>query len=196
MTARPMPSLLRAMPGPLVPVMPSEPPNAGADGRADGRDLVLGLEGLDAEALEGCQLVQDVAGGRDRVAAVEQRPAGELAGGEEAEGRGLVAGDVAVEAGRQLGLRHVVVLREGFRGLAVVVAGLERRDVGLGDLGVAVAEALFDVLDRSCPAAGCTSRTSGRGRTCSWSGRSPGRRGRCPCRARAFSVPTGTSKTR
>ena len=110
MTARPMPSLLRAMPGPLVPVMPMAAAEGRADGRADGRDLVLGLEGLDAEALEARQLVQDVAGRRDRVAAVEQRPARELAGGEEAQRRRLVAGDVAVEAGLQLRLRHVVVL--------------------------------------------------------------------------------------
>ncbi len=78
MTARPMASLLSAMPGPLVPVMPSAAAERGADGGADGGDLVLGLEGAHAEALEARQLVQDVAGGRDRVAAVEQRPAGEL----------------------------------------------------------------------------------------------------------------------
>ena len=44
-----------------------------ADRRADGRDLVLGLEGPDPEVLVARQLVEDVRGGRDRVGAVEQR---------------------------------------------------------------------------------------------------------------------------
>src|SRR5262249_39818222 len=81
-----------------------------ADGRADGGNLVLSLEGLDAEPLERGKLVQDGAGRRNRVAAVEEGPAGELTGGQEAQRGELVAGDVAVEAGGESGLRHVVVL--------------------------------------------------------------------------------------
>ena len=57
------------------------------DRRADRRDLVLGLERLDAEGLVPGQLVQDVARRRDRVRAVEQRAVGELARGEEARAR-------------------------------------------------------------------------------------------------------------
>src|SRR3989304_4461376 len=53
----------------------------------------------------------------------------------------------AGDAGGELPLGHVVVLGEHLRRLAVVVAGLERKDVGLGDLRVA-AEALLDELDR------------------------------------------------
>ena len=51
MTARPIASDLRAMPGPVVAGHAHRAAEAGADGRADGRDLVLGLEGLDAEVL-------------------------------------------------------------------------------------------------------------------------------------------------
>ena len=57
---------------------------AGADRRADGRDLVLGLERLDAEVLVARELVEDVRGGRDRVGAVEQVATRELRGGDEA----------------------------------------------------------------------------------------------------------------
>ena len=46
-----------------------------AEGRADAGDLVLGLEGGDAEALVLAQLVQDVGGRGDRVGAEEQRQA-------------------------------------------------------------------------------------------------------------------------
>src|SRR5262249_28071131 len=49
-----------------------------ADRRTDGRDLIFRLEGLDAEALHRCQLVEDVARRRNRVAAVEERAAGQL----------------------------------------------------------------------------------------------------------------------
>src|SRR4029434_5604606 len=78
-TARPMPSLLSAIPGPLAAVVPIGPANdvphgeatarareidtgtarggdadgpaeRGADGRGDGGDLVLGLDGPHAEA--------------------------------------------------------------------------------------------------------------------------------------------------
>ena len=44
-----------------------------ADGGADGGDLVFGLEGFDAEVFAARQFVQDVAGGRDRIRAVEER---------------------------------------------------------------------------------------------------------------------------
>ena len=50
---------------------------AGADGGTDGGDFVLGLECADAEMFLGGKIVQDVAGGRDRIAAVNQRLASE-----------------------------------------------------------------------------------------------------------------------
>ena len=77
-TARPMASDLRQMPGPLVAVTPRRAAEGGADGHADGGDLVLGLDGADAEALQLGQVVQDVAGRRDRVAGVDQRHVGQL----------------------------------------------------------------------------------------------------------------------
>ena len=104
-----------------------------ADGRPDGRDLVLGLEGLDPEVLVARQLVQDVRGRRDRVGAVKQRSLGQLRGSHEAEGRGLVAGDVAVLAGLEAGGRDDVALVEDLGRLAEVVAGLESPLVALGD---------------------------------------------------------------
>ena len=75
----------------------------GADGRGDGRDLVLGLERDHAELLVHRQLVQDVGGGRDRVGALESGMPGLLRGGHEAEGQRCVAADVAVDARRELG---------------------------------------------------------------------------------------------
>ena len=118
------------------------------DGGADGGDLVLGLKGLHAEALEAGELMEDIAGGCDRVAAVEEGPPGELTGGEEAEGGRLVAGDVAVEAGVELRLGHVIVLGEHLRRLAKVIASLQCRDVGLGGLRIAPAVVLLVELDR------------------------------------------------
>ena len=131
---------------------------ARADGRADGRDLVLGLEGLDAEVLVAGQLMEDVAGRGDRVRAVEQRPLGELAGGHEAERRRLVAGDVAVRAGGELGRLDPVVGVEDLGRLAERVAGLERALVGLGD-DRSGAELRVDPGDRRVHRAARTART-------------------------------------
>ena len=69
-----------------------------AEGGADAGDLVLGLEGPDAELLAPAQLVEDVGGRRDRIAAEEDRQAGEPRGGDQAPGQGLVAGDLDVLA--------------------------------------------------------------------------------------------------
>ena len=61
-TARPMVSVLRSSPGPLVAVTPSEPPNDGAEGDRRGGDLVLGLDRAHAERLVAAQLVQQLGG--------------------------------------------------------------------------------------------------------------------------------------
>ena len=71
-----------------------------ADGGAHGGDLVLGLDGPHIEVLQSGQLVQDVGRRRDRVAAVDERLAGQLRGGDAAEGERLVAADDAVVAFR------------------------------------------------------------------------------------------------
>ena len=73
-----------------------------ADRRADGGDLVLGLEGLDAEVAEARHLVEHVAGRRDRIGAEKDgRPSGR--GGDDAPGQCRVARDVAVGARLDLG---------------------------------------------------------------------------------------------
>ena len=54
------------------------PAEGGAQGGADAGDLVLGLEGADAEVLVLRQLVEDVGRRGDRVAAQEQRQLGLL----------------------------------------------------------------------------------------------------------------------
>ena len=61
-TARPIASVLSAMPGPDEAVIPSDAAVARPDGGADRGDLVLGLERLDPERLVGRELVEDVAG--------------------------------------------------------------------------------------------------------------------------------------
>ena len=71
----------------------------GAQGGADAGDLVFGLEGADAEVLVLGQLVQDVRGRGDRVAAEEKRQLGQLAGGDEAPRQRRVARDVGVGPG-------------------------------------------------------------------------------------------------
>ena len=55
---------------------------------ADRGDLVLGLEGLDAEVAVARDLVEHVAGRRDRVGAEEDRPLHLHAGGDDAPGEG------------------------------------------------------------------------------------------------------------
>src|SRR5215212_9237248 len=60
----------------------------------------------------------------------------------------LVAGDVAVAAGRHRGRLDLVGDGEGLGRLAVVVAGAERGDVGRGDLGLA-AEGALEEADRA-----------------------------------------------
>ena len=80
--------------------------------------------------------MQDVGGRRDRVGAVEERAAGELGRGDEADGRRLVAGDLAVLARRDDGLLHLVVRGEDFGRVGEVVAGLQGDLVGLHDLRV------------------------------------------------------------
>ena len=97
-TASPIASVFSAMPGPEVVVTPRWPAKEAPMRGADAGDLVLGLEGGDAEALVPGQFVQDVGGRGDRVGAQEERQPGLHRGGHQAIGQGHVAGDVAVDA--------------------------------------------------------------------------------------------------
>ena len=129
------------------------PGPAGTDGCADGRDLVFGLEGDDVVVLVLGQVMQDVAGGRDGVRALEERLTCQVRRCHKAQGQGLVARDVAVGAWLELGGRHLVAAVEELDGVGVAVAGLECAavglvegglelglDPGLGDRGVPVEE--------------------------------------------------------
>ena len=75
------------MPGPLEAVTAIAPPKAAPMAEVDGGDFVFGLERADAEVLVPRQLVQNVAGRRDRIAAVEQLAAAALGGGDQAPGQ-------------------------------------------------------------------------------------------------------------
>ena len=123
-----------------------------ADRGADAGDLVLGLQRGDAERLVLAQLVEDVGRRRDRVGAQEHREPGLHARGDQAVGERQVAGDVAVGARGHRGRLDLVLDHEGLGRLAEVPAGLERRDVGVadvGDLGEALLEERDGRVDRA-----------------------------------------------
>ena len=73
----------------------------GAERHVGGGDLVLGLDGADAEAVVAGEVVEQLGGGRDRVAGEEQLQAAPDAGRDQAQRHRLGAVDVAVLAGRR-----------------------------------------------------------------------------------------------
>ena len=129
------------------------PPEGGAEGGTDAGDLVFGLEGADAELLAPAELVQDVRGRGDRVAAQEEREPGQAGRRDEAPGQGRVPGDLDVLAGLEAGRPHLVVGLEQLGRLAEVEAGPEGPRVGLGHLGLR-AEALGDPFEGGLDRAG------------------------------------------
>ena len=178
-TARPIVSDFSAMPGTRRGGHAERAGEGRADGRADAGDLVLGLERGDAERLVLAELVEDVGGRGDRVGAEEDRQPGLHARGDQAVGQRQVAGDVAVGAGRHRGRLDLVLHHERLGGLAEVPAGLERRDVGVADVGD-LREPLRRGTRSWTRSAGRTSTTAGRARTCSSRGRRPCGTGRTP----------------
>ena len=77
--ARPIVSDLRSRPGPLVVVTPSAPPKAAPSAAPTPAISSSAWKVPDAELLAPAELVQDVRGRRDRVAAEEQGQAGQPA---------------------------------------------------------------------------------------------------------------------
>src|SRR3990172_5347999 len=162
-TASPIPSPLRAMPGPLEAVTPMAPPNEaptagggaaggvyadgaadrGADGGGDRGDLVLGLERAHPPALVKRKFLKDARGRRDRVGAEHDRDLGALRRGKQAPGERPVARHAAVDARRHLGGLDAVVLGEHLGRLTEGVTRLENPDIGLDERGV-LAEALLE----------------------------------------------------
>ena len=126
-----------------------------AQGGADAGDLVLGLEGADAELLAPAELVEDVRRRRDRIAAQEDVHTGQPGGGDQPPGQGLVAGDLDVLALLEGGRLDLVVGLEQLGRLAEVVAGPEGPGVGVGHLRPG-AETLRRSTRSSARPAGCT----------------------------------------
>ncbi len=113
------------------------PPVGRADRGADCGDLVLGLERLHTERLHLRQLVEDVRGGGDGIAPVEEREAAEDRGGDAAQGGRFVSADVAVGASRHDSRGHAVLDAEKLRRLAEVVTGLQGSEVRFEDVRAA-----------------------------------------------------------
>ena len=158
LTARPIVSDLRSMPGPAGGGDAEGAAEGGAEGGADAGDLVLGLEGADAEVLVLGELVEDVGGRGDRVGAEEQRQLRQVGGGDQAPGEGGVAGDVGVGArARAAAGRDLVGGLEQLGRLAEVVAGLEGAGVGVERPAGVLAKRFVDPLEGRLDGPACTS---------------------------------------
>jgi hypothetical protein len=96
--------------------------------------IILRLERLDSKVLEAGQLLEDIARGCDRVAAVEERPTGETGGGQEAERGRFVAIDAAVTPGCSAPSERGSG-REQLRCLTEVVASLQGVSVRMATAG-------------------------------------------------------------
>ncbi len=145
MTARPIASVLSANARTGGAGRPSAPPKAAP--------MAAPMAAISSSAWKvrtpnacGRQVLEDVRGRGDRIGAVEEVALAHGGRGQEAEGRGLVAGDVPVRARGQLRLGHAVGLVEHLRGLAERVPGLQGAAVGFGDDRPAT-ELLVDPLD-------------------------------------------------
>src|SRR5207253_3926605 len=87
----------------------------GAERGPNGGDLVLRLERAHAERLVPCQLLEDGRGRRDRVGPEKEIETGEPRRGDEPVRERRVAGDLAIQARRQLRRLHLVLDGERFR---------------------------------------------------------------------------------
>ena len=95
-------------------------------------------------------MVQDRAGGGDRIAAEEHRQAGQLCARDQAQADRFGAGDGAIKP-RRAGHRIDMDLLERPRelgGFAIGMARIERSDIGIGDFGLGLELGLEPVVDR------------------------------------------------
>ena len=90
------------------------------------------------------KLVQNIAGRRNRIAAINQLLIRQLGCGDHAKGNGFISGDLAVLARRELGLGNDVLLVEKLGRLTEVIAGLERLLIRQRDGGQLFAEFAFN----------------------------------------------------
>ena len=132
-TARPMRFALERDARPAAGRDRHRPGERGADRRGHRRDFVLGLEREHVEILVLGQLVQNVAGRRDRIAPRNSRLPLSRAAVIRPQASAVLPMMLVYLPGGQLGLRHVELRVDRLDRFAVVVAGLERGRVGLGD---------------------------------------------------------------
>ena len=131
-SARPIVSAFRSIPGPLVAVTPSAPPKAAPSAMPAAAISSSAWIVRTPMLLVARELVQELGRGRDRVAGEHQRQARADARGDQPERGRLRAVDVAVGAGRDVGRRVDAVLDVDQLGrLAEVPARAERGQVGL-----------------------------------------------------------------
>ena len=109
----------------------------GAQRGADGRHLVLGLKGADAEALHAGQVVKHLRRRRGRRRGKQQRQAGDLGGGGQPQGQGFAAGHAPIAAGRDRRRADAITHRQQAGRFGVLIARLERPAVGLQHVEIA-----------------------------------------------------------
>ena len=121
----------------------------GANRSGNRGDLILSLEGGDAEFLEADQIVQDRAGRRDRIAAKEHRQMRQLRTGYQPQRDRFGPGDGAIEPGRSFDRidMALVQLSAEFRGFAIGVPGIKRGNVGLSQ-GRVLPEFVVEPVDQ------------------------------------------------
>ena len=115
--------------------------------RTDAGDFVFRLEGLGAKVFVDCQLFQDGSGGSDGIGAAEEGQTALLARRQQTPCRGLVAGDVTVEAGLRLGRGHMIGIGHHLEVRGVVEAVFQNLLVGGDDLGVLLRELLLQIVE-------------------------------------------------
>ena len=129
--ARPIVSAFRSIPGPLVAVTPRWPPKAAPSAIPAAAISSSAWIVRDARAVVARELVQQLRGGRDRIAREQQRQAALHGGGDQPERGRRRAVDLAVGAGRDVGRGRDAVLHvEQLGRLAEAPAGAEGREVG------------------------------------------------------------------